>query len=339
LANILSSANYGKSIENKSVVPGVTFSLPDSKPISENIKQFVNVNNYTGQAKLNQETVDRFNQQYDSQMNKVKSYEEFLKTETTPVYKLTGTYGPQIVGSKPLTETDRTATNNLYADAKSQLAALAQTKKSIDEAKQFVDKNVQGATPAEIKTFISKDKNLTPIQSVSFDVVTTPEYRDATAQEKTNRVFDEYFKQGGDLGLDFLAKVQDAFKVGVNKVDLGGGFTALTYGNNFQVIDTNKNNKPISLAERKDIKQDQYQELLNYAVKTYGSWNNVPDKYREYLASLTAAFGGRDITGMPVSVVDIFNKRLEVLRGTPAPAAQNGMLSPPSGFTPTQTRR
>jgi hypothetical protein len=334
----LSSLRYGKAAKEGGVISGGKFDRPNYNSVPENIKQFIGVNNYTGAAKLNDETVDRFNQQYDSQVSKVKSFEEFLKTETTPVYNMTGTYGPQVVGSKPLNEAGRTATNNLYADAKSQLATLAQTKKSIDEARAFVERDAKGATPAEIKTYISKDPNLTPLQFASFEFVTKPEFRDATAQEKTDKVLNEYVKKGGELSPEFLAKVKSAFKTDLEKTDLGGGKVAVTYGNSLVVVDINKKER-VSLGEIKKFEQDDYQALLNKAARTYPSWDKVPDQFKELIASLTALYGGKDASGMTMSPDVAFNNRFAVLRGTLAPTPQTPMLSPPSGFTPTQTRR
>jgi len=339
LGNILSSANYGKSMENKSIVPGVKFNLPESKPIPDSVKNFIIVNPVTGAAQLNTDVVSNFNKAYDEKTNQVRVLETIVKDEARPIFGMTRAYGVQQVGTRPTNSAEKVASNNLYANAQSELSRLAEAKKAIDEAQKFVQKDSQGATPAEIKTFISKDPNLTPLQSASFDLVTKPEFRDATAQEKTDKVLNEYIKQGGELSPEFLAKVKTAFKTDVEKIDLGGGLTAITFGNSIQVIDANKNNKPVPLGEIKKFEQDNYQVLLNKAASTYPSWDKVPDQIRELLASLTAVYGGKDYSGMAISPVVVFNNRREALRGTPAPSAQNPMLSPPSGFTPTQTRR
>ena len=142
---------------------------------------------------------------------------------------MSGTYAPQVTRLRPLSSAEKVASNDLYTNAQSELLRFAETKKTIDEAQKFVAKDAQGATPAEIKTFVSKDPNLTPLQSASFELVTKPEFRNATAQEKTDKVLNEYLKQGGELPLEFLAKVRTAFKTDVEKIDLGGGLTAITF--------------------------------------------------------------------------------------------------------------
>lgn len=309
------------------MVPAVTFSLPESKTIPDSIKNFIIVNPITGAAQINNDVVDNFNRDYDDKMTQVKNLETIVKSESVPVYNMTGTYNPRIA-TRPLSSTEKIASNNLYANARSELSLLAETKKSIDEAQKFAKKDSMGATPAEIKTYISKDPNLTPLQSSSFDLVTKPEFRDATAQEKTDKVLNEYLKQGGEPTLDFLAKVKSAFKTDVEKFELGGGLTAVTFGNNFKIMDAN-DKKPLSIGLTKKIEQDQYQELLNRATR-YGSWDRLPDAYKETLASLTAVYGGKDMVGMPISPVTIFNNRLEALRGQQASAPQNPILSKPS---------
>jgi hypothetical protein len=334
----LARLSYGKAVEEGGVVPGVKFNLPQSKAVPEGVKQFIIVNPVTGAAQLNNDIVNSFNREYEQKASQVKNLETIVRNESIPTSNMTGTYGVR-VGTRPLSSAEKVASNNLYTNAQSELSRFAETKKTIDEAEKFVAKDAQGATPAEIKTFVSKDPNLTPLQSASFELVTKPEFRNATAQEKTDRVLNEYLKQGGELSLEFLAKVKTAFKTDVEKIDLGGGLTAITFGNSIQVIDANKNNKPVPLGEIKKFEQDNYQVLLNKAASTYPSWDKVPDQYKELLASLTAVYGGKDYSGMAMSPVVAFNNRREALRGTPSPAAQNPMLSPPSGFTLTQTRR
>lgn len=337
-ANLARLGSYGEAVKSGAVVPGVKFSLPESKTIPDSVKNFIIVNPVTGAAQLNNDVVNSFNKEYEQKANQARSLESIVRNESLPTSSMTGTYGVR-VGTRPLSSAEKVASNNLYANAQSELSRFTETKKTIDEARKFVERDAQGATPAEIKTFVSKDPNLTPLQSASFELVTKPEFRNATAQEKTDRVLNEYLKQGGELSLDFLAKVKTAFKTDVEKIDLGGGLTAITFGNSIQVIDANKNNKPVPLGEIKKFEQDNYQVLLNQAASTYSSWDSVPNKYKELLASLTAVYGGKDYSGMAMSPVVAFNNRREALRGTPAPSAQNPMLSPPSGFTPTQTRR
>lgn len=328
-ANLARLGSYGEAVKSGAVVPGVKFSLPESKTIPDSVKNFIIVNPVTGAAQLNNDVVNSFNKEYEQKANQARSLESIVRNESLPTSSMTGTYGVR-VGTRPLSSAEKIASNNLYTKAQSELSQFAETQKAIDEAKKFVSKDAQGATPAEIKTFISKDPNLTPLQSASFELVTTPQYRNATAQEKTDKVLSEYLKQGGELSLDFLSKVKAAFKTDVEKTDLGGGLTAITFGNSIQVIDANKNNKPVPLGEIKKFEQDNYQVLLNKAASTYPSWDKVPDQIRELLASLTAVYGGKDYSGMAISPVVVFNNRREALRGTPAPAAQNSMLSKPT---------
>jgi hypothetical protein len=329
LGNILSSANYGKSMENKSIVPGVKFNLPESKPIPDSVKNFIIVNPVTGAAQLNTDVVSNFNKAYDEKTNQVRVLETIVKDEARPVFGMTGAYGVQQVGTRPTNSAEKVASNNLYANAQSELSRLAEAKKAIDEAQKFVQKDSQGATPAEIKTYISKDPNLTPLQSASFDLVTKPEFRDATAQEKTDKVLSEYINKGGELSPEFLAKVKTAFKTDIEKTDLGGGKIAVTYGNNIAIVDANKKNERIPLGEIKKFEQDNYQNLLNKIASTYPSWDSVPDQAKALLASLTAVYGPKDFSGMTASPLVAFNSRREALRGTPAPTVPNPILSKP----------
>jgi hypothetical protein len=129
-----------------------------------------------------------------------------------------------------------------------------------------------------------------------------------------------------------LSKVKAAFKTDVEKFDLGGGLTAITFGNNFKIMDANEK-KPLSIGMTKKIEQDQYQELLNKATR-YGSWDRLPEAYKETLASLTAVYGGKDMVGMPISPVTIFNNRLEALRGQQLSQPQNPLLTKPISAAP-----
>jgi hypothetical protein len=332
----LARLSYGKAVEEGGVVPGVKFNLPQSKAVPEGVKQFIIVNPVTGAAQLNNDIVNSFNREYEQKASQVKNLETIVRNESIPTSNMTGTYGVR-VGTRPLSSAEKVASNNLYTNAQSELSRFAETKKTIDEAQKFVAKDAQGATPAEIKTFVSKDPNLTPLQSASFELVTKPEFRNATAQEKTDKVLNEYLKQGGELSLEFLAKVKTAFKTDVEKIDLGGGLTAITFGNNFKIIDANES-KPLSIGMTKKIEQDQFQMLLNQATR-YGSWDRLPEAYKETLASLTAVYGGKDMVGMPISPVALFNNRLEALRGQQASQPQNPILSKVSAMPPGWSTR
>jgi len=160
-------------------------------------------------------------------------------------------------------------------------------------------------------------------------LVTKPEFRDATAQEKTDKVLSEYINKGGELSPEFLAKVKTAFKTDIEKTDLGGGKIAVTYGNNIAIVDANKKNERIPLGEIKKFEQDNYQNLLNKIASTYPSWDSVPDQAKALLASLTAVYGPKDFSGMTASPLVAFNSRREALRGTPAPTVPNPILSKP----------
>jgi hypothetical protein len=332
----LARLSYGKAVEEGGVVPGVKFNLPQSKAVPEGVKQFIIVNPVTGAAQLNNDIVNSFNKEYEQKASQVKNLETIVRNESIPTSNMTGTYGVR-VGTRPLSSAEKVASNNLYTNAQSELSRFAETKKTIDEAQKFVAKDAQGATPAEIKTFVSKDPNLTPLQSASFELVTKPEFRNATAQEKTDKVLNEYLKQGGELSLEFLAKVKTAFKTDVEKIDLGGGLTAITFGNNFKIMDANES-KPLSIGMTKKIEQDQFQMLLNQATR-YGSWDRLPEAYKETLASLTAVYGGKDMVGMPISPVALFNNRLEALRGQQASQPQNPILSKVSAMPPGWSTR
>ena len=341
----LSNLSYGKATKEGAVISGGKFDRPNFNTVPENIKNFIRVNARTGAAELRNDEINKFSKIADRAIKEKSDYGYSLETGTRPDFKVESFAGGVGGGfrrtpiERPMTEEEKEATNNLYKSAATQVARVEETKKAIDEARKFVERDAQGATPAEIKTYISKDPNLTPLQFASFQLVTKPEFRDATAQEKTDRVLNEYIKQGGELSPDFLTKVKTAFKSDVEKFDLGGGKVAVTYGNSLAVVDTNKKNERIPLSEVKKFEQDNYQVLLNKAASTYPSWEQVPDTYRELITSLTALYGPKDSLGMVASPSVVFNNRREALRGIPAPAAQNGMLSPPSGFTPTQTRR
>ena len=332
----LSRLSYGKAVKEGSVISGGKFNKPNFNSVPENIKDFINVNARTGAAELLTERIANFNRAADQAIKVRDNYGAILERGTRPDFKVESFAGGAGGGfrrtpiEKPLTEEEKIATNDLYRSSETQVARIKETQRAIDEARKFVERDAQGATPSEIKTFVSKDPNLTPLQSASFELVTKPEFRNATAQEKTDKVLNEYLKQGGELSLDFLAKVKTAFKTDVEKIDLGGGLTAITFGNSIQVLDANKNNKPVPLGEIKKFEQDNYQVLLNQAASTYPSWDSVPNKYKELLASLTAVYGGKDYSGMAMSPVVAFNNRREALRGTPAPAAQNSMLSKPT---------
>lgn len=335
-ANLARLGSYGEAVKSGAVVPGVKFSLPESKTIPDSVKNFIIVNPVTGAAQLNNDVVNSFNKEYEQKANQARSLESIVRNESLPTSSMTGTYGVR-VGTRPLSSAEKVASNNLYTNAQSELSQFAETQKAIDEAKKFVSKDAQGATPAEIKTFISKDPNLTPLQSASFELVTTPQYRNATAQEKTDKVLNEYLKQGGELSLDFLSKVKAAFKTDVEKIDLGDGLTAITFGNNFKIMDANEK-KPLTIGMTKKIEQDQFQLLLNQATR-YGSWDRLPESYKETLASLTAVYGGKDMVGMPISPVTLFNNRLEALRGQQLSQPQNPIISKVSTMPPGWSTR
>jgi len=341
----LSRLNYGKAVKEGGVISGGKFNRPNFNSVPENIKDFINVNAKTGAAELLTEKIANFNRTADQAIKVRDNYGTILERGTRPDFKVDLFAGGVGGGfrttpiEKPLTEEEKIATNDLYRSSQAQVARIRETQRAIDEARKFVERDAKGATPAEIKTYISKDPNLTPLQFASFEFVTKPEFRNATAQEKTDKVLNEYLKQGGELSPDFLAKVNTAFKTDIEKTDIGGGKVALTYNNNLVVIDTIRKNERVPLGEIKKFEQDNYQALLNKAVTTYPSWDKVPDDIKALLASLTDVYGGNDNLGMKMSATVAFNNRREVLRGKPPPAAQNPMLSPPSGFTLTQTRR
>jgi hypothetical protein len=332
----LAGLNYGESVKQGSVVPGVKFNVQQPVTIPDSVKNFIIVNPVTGAAELNKTTVDQFSKISDQALNEKANLRYNIERGTLPDFKIES-FGGGVGGGaairrtpieRPMTPEEKIAAGNVYRASEQRVSQIQETQKAIDEAQKIVNRDAQGATPLEIKTFISKDPNLTPLQSSSFDLVTKPEFRNATAQEKTDKVLNEYLKQGGELSLDFLAKVKTAFKTDVEKFDLGGGLTAITFGNNFKIMDANEK-KPLSIGMTKKIEQDQYQELLNKATR-YGSWDRLPEAYKETLASLTAVYGGKDMMGMPISPVTIFNNRLEALRGQQLSQPQNPILSKPS---------
>jgi len=331
----LSRLSYGKAAKEGAVISGGTFDRPNFNTVPESIKDFIFVNARTGAAELRNDKISEFSKIADQAIKQKFDYGSSLETGTRPDFKIESFAGGVGGGfrrtpiERPMTEAEKEATNNLYKSAETQVARVKETQKAIDEARAFVQKDAQGPTPAEIKMYVSKDPNLTPLQSASFELVTKPEFRDATAQEKTDKVLSNYIKQGGELSPEFLSKVKAAFKTDIEKTDIGGGKIAVTYGNNIAVVDTNKKNERIPLGEIKKFEQDNYQALLNKAVTTYPSWDSVPDQTKALLASLTAVYGPKDISSMTVSPLVAFNSRREALRGTPAPAAPSPILSKP----------
>ena len=332
----LSNLSYGKAAKEGAVISGGKFNRPNFNSVPENIKNFIRVNARTGAAELRNDEINKFSTIADRAIKEKSDYGSILETGTRPDFKIESFAGGVGGGfrrtpiERPMTEEEKIATDDLYKSAATQVARVEETQKSIDEARKFVERDAQGATPAEIKTYISKDPNLTPLQFASFEFVTKPEFRDATAQEKTDKVLNEYTKKGGELSPDFLAKIKSAFKTDLEKTDLGGGKVAITYGNSLVVVDTNKKDQRIPLGDIKKFEEDNYQAILNKAARTYPSWDKVPDQIRELIASLTALYGGKDAAGMTMSPDVAFNNRFAALRGTPTPAAQNSMLSKPT---------
>lgn len=335
----LSRLSYGKAAKEGAVISGGTFDRPNFNTVPESIKNFIRVNAATGAAELRNDEIDKFNKIADQALTEKADLRYNLQRGVLPDFKVESFAGGVGGGyrktpiERPMTEVEKEAANNLYKLAETRVAQVQETQKAIDEAKAFVQKDAQGPSPAEIKMYVSKDPNLTPLQSASFELVTKPEFRNATAQEKTDKVLSNYIKEGGELSPEFLAKVKAAFKTDIEKTDIGGGKIAVTYGNNIAVVDTNKKNERIPLGEIKKFEQDNYQALLNKAATTYPSWDSVPDEVKALLASLTAVYGPKDISGMTASPLVAFNSRREALRGTPAPAAPSPILSKPISAT------
>ena len=338
----LSRLSYGKSVKEGGVVPGVKFNIPESKAVPEGVKQFIIVNPVTGAAQLNNDLINNFNKEYEQKVNQAKVFEGIVKNEAIPVYGMSGTYAPQITGSRQSNSAEKIASNKLYTNAQSELSRFTETKKTIEEAQKFVAKDAQGATPAEIKTFVSKDPNLTPLQSASFELVTKPEFRDATGSEKADKVVSEYLNKGGIPSFEFLAKVKTAFKADVEMQDLGGGLSFVRVGNNVYFQDKAKLKTP-SAALYNRVDKQQYQNGLTYAA-SFPTWESTPTDLKQFLAEAGAINGENDdVRGGKIRADAAWAKRRSELTGgqvsAPVNMLSNPAAAPPSGFTPTPLRR
>jgi hypothetical protein len=361
----LKALNYGESVKQGQVgygtspsalssksAPSRSLALPrtiakDYSTIPDSVKNFIIVNPVTGAAELNTDVVNKFYKDSDQIVNQKADLEYNVKSGTRPDIKVESFAGGVGGGfrrtpiERPMNPTEKIAANNVYKQSLQQFNQVQETQKALDEAQKIVSKDAMGATPVEIKTFISKDPNLTPVQSSAFEYVTKPEFRDATGVEKADKVVSEYLKQGGELGFEFLSKVKAAFKADVEMQDLGGGFGFVRVGNNVQIFDKNKKGET-SAATLNRMDRMNYQQLLS-ASASFPTWESVPQVIKQGLAQLGGIYGEDDqITGR-IAANNAWGKRRAELTGGQYSPTTNMLVkpaaAPPIGFTPTQPVR
>ena len=351
----LEALNYGESVKRGKVTSAL--SLPSVKPadynaIPDSVKNFLVINSVTGAAELNKDEVDKFNNYSERVLADKASYRYNVERGTLPKIKIERFGGRDEFGvpspgtsrvieiEMPMNSKEKIAANNVYQSSLQSLAQMQETKKALDQAEQIAKGEAQGASPAEIKTFISSDFNLTTLQSSAFKYVTKPEFRDATGEEKADKVVSEYLKQGGELGFDFLSKVKTAFKADVEMQDLGGGMGFVRVGNNVKFFNKNDVKAP-SAAMFKLMDNKQYQATLTYSAG-YPTWESVPQAIKQALAESGAIHNSGDGV-LQVSAIEAWGKRRSELTGGQVSVPPNMLVkpaaSPPIGFTPTQPVR
>lgn len=346
----LKALNYGESVKQGKVTSAP--SLPSTKPkdynaIPDSVKNFIIINPVTEAAELNTDVVDKFRKDYGQILSQKADFEKNIRTGTRPDFKVESFAGGVGGGyrrtqiDRPMNPTEKIAANKLYKSSLQQFSQAQETQKALDEAQKIVKGEAQGASPAEIKTLISSDPNLTTLQSSALEYVTKPEFRDATGAEKADKVVSEYLKQGGELGFDFLSKVKTAFKADVEMQDLGGGFGFVRVGNNVQIFDKNKKgDAPAAILSRMD--KMNYQELLS-ASASFPTWESVPQVIKQGLAQLGGIYGETDPFTGKVAANNAWGKRRAELTGGQYSPTTNMLVkpaaAPPIGFTPTQPVR
>jgi hypothetical protein len=351
----LKALNYGESVKRGKVTSAL--SLPSVKPadystIPDSVKNFLVINSVTGAAELNKEEVEKFNSYSEKVLADKASYRYNVERGTLPKVKIERFGGRDEFGvpspgtsrvieiEMPMNSKEKIAANNVYKESLQSLAQMQETKKALDQAEQIAKGEAQGASPAEIKTLISSDPNLTTLQSSAFKYVTKPEFRDATGAEKADKVVSEYLKQGGELGFDFLSKVKAAFKADVEMQDLGGGMGFVRVGNNVNFFNKGDVKTP-SAAMFKLMDNKQYQSTLTYSA-SFPTWESVPQVIKQALSEAGAIHNpGEGV--LQVSAIEAWGRRRSELTGGQVSVPPNMLVkpaaAPPIGFTPTQPVR
>jgi hypothetical protein len=149
--------------------------------------------------------------------------------------------------------------------------------------------------------------------------------REATTDEKTSAFISSYIKNGGTITPDFIDKARDAFKTEMAVYDAGDGVMAVRVGNSAQIIDRGK---PLSAAQVKEMKAEQYQKLLSGLAES-SEWESLPIDLKKTISELAAAHEkGQNMLGTRMSGQEAFVQRRQELLGagkTAAPAPAAGM--------------
>jgi len=148
--------------------------------------------------------------------------------------------------------------------------------------------------------------------------------REATTDEKTTAFISSYIKNGGTITPDFIDKARDAFKTEMAVYDAGDGVMAVRVGNSAQIIDRGK---PLSAAQVKEMKAEQYQKLLSGLAES-SEWDTLPIDLKKTISELAAAHEkGQNMLGTRMSGQEAFVQRRQELLGAgkvSAPAAPAG---------------
>ena len=148
--------------------------------------------------------------------------------------------------------------------------------------------------------------------------------REATTDEKTTAFISSYIKNGGTITPDFIDKARDAFKTEMAVYDAGDGVMAVRVGNSVQIIDRGK---PLSAAQVKEMKAEQYQKLLSGLAES-SEWDTLPIDLKKTISELAAAHEkGQNMLGTRMSGQEAFVQRRQELLGAgkvSAPAAPAG---------------
>jgi hypothetical protein len=148
--------------------------------------------------------------------------------------------------------------------------------------------------------------------------------REATTDEKTAAFISAYIKNDGKITPEFIDKARDAFKTEMAVYDAGDGVMAVRVGNSAQIIDRGK---PMSAAQIKTMKAEQYQKLLSGLAES-SDWDTLPIELKKTVTELAAAHErGRNEMGITMSGKEAFDERRRELLGTgkaSVPAAPAG---------------
>jgi len=148
--------------------------------------------------------------------------------------------------------------------------------------------------------------------------------REATTDEKTAAFISAYIKNDGKITPEFIDKARDAFKTEMAVYDAGDGVMAVRVGNSAQIIDRGK---PLSAAQVKEMKAEQYQKLLSGLAES-SEWESLPIDLKKTISELAAAHEkGQNMLGTRMSGQEAFVQRRQELLGAgkvSAPAAPAG---------------